>query len=497
MISDCFNAARWHLRAAFTARSKKCEGSGGGTVLFGSKVGEGSFSDVFAAMERLPDGSTSRLAVKRVRLGGLPEADADACLLEATVMADLPPHPHLLATVGSVRRPSFVGPGEELLLLFELCPKGSLAEYLVGRRAWASPLDGDGVLAIFTQVCGGLAHLHAHGWAHCDVKPENLLLSATGWKLCDFGSVRDAPFRYVDGVTSPPELSEAEERIHRTSTPQYRPPEMYDLRAGEPVFTPADVWAVGVLLYALLLGRSLFGTAGEERLGCLGFEPAKQLSDEALGSLPSVGGQREALVSLLRAALTRSATARPTAAALLARCGGAGVALTRGRCGTASLAAVEARCLFASGGERRPVYFLASAGASGRRKSGVVCADQVCMDKEALRPVHAWACADLSFEAHSLQSLELSFWRRRRWAPHSLVGRATVPLEPDAACGAIGAAPWRPLQARGGGKELRVALTWTDSEKPASPPASIAAGTEEAPPADQPAAAEEPSWATF
>ena len=132
------------------------------------------------------------------------------------------------------------------------------------------------------------------------------------------------------------------------------------------------------------------------------------------------------------------------------------------------------------------------------RRSGVVCADQVCTDKEALRPVHAWACADLSFEAHSLQSLELSFWRRRRWAPHSLLGRATVPLEPDAACGAIGAAPWRPLQARGGGKELRVALTWTDSEKPTSPPASIAAGTEEAPPADQPAAAEEePSWATF
>ena len=51
MISDCFNAARWHLRAAFTARSEKCEGSGGGTVLLGTKVGEGSFSDVFAATD--------------------------------------------------------------------------------------------------------------------------------------------------------------------------------------------------------------------------------------------------------------------------------------------------------------------------------------------------------------------------------------------------------------------------------------------------------------
>ena len=65
MISDCFNAARWHLRAAFTARSEKCEGSGGGTVLLGTEVGEGSFSDVFAATDVFS--STSRLAVKRVK----------------------------------------------------------------------------------------------------------------------------------------------------------------------------------------------------------------------------------------------------------------------------------------------------------------------------------------------------------------------------------------------------------------------------------------------
>ena len=65
-ISDCFNAARWHLRAAFTARSEKCEGSGGGTVLLGTKVGEGSFSHLGRVCGHGRVCSTSRLAVKRV-----------------------------------------------------------------------------------------------------------------------------------------------------------------------------------------------------------------------------------------------------------------------------------------------------------------------------------------------------------------------------------------------------------------------------------------------
>lgn len=42
----------------------------------------------------------------------------------------------------------------------------------------------------------------------------------------------------------------------------------------------AQVWALGVSLYKCLFLRDLFGTAGEEKLAILNFDPAKKLADE-------------------------------------------------------------------------------------------------------------------------------------------------------------------------------------------------------------------------
>jgi len=361
----------------------------------------------------------------------LPEADADACVHEIEIMANLPPHPCVLELVGHVRRPSLGGRGDEILLLCGHCSRGSLAEYLVGRRAWPTPLDGLAVRRIFAQACAAVAHLHALGFCHRDVKPENLLLSDSNyWMLCDFGSVRSAPFQFIDRETSLQELTEEQERISRSTTPQYRPPEMFDLRLGEPVYTMADVWALGVLLYALMRGRNLLGSPGEERLACLSFDPSKALSDEALGSMTALADERELLVRLLRGALTKSAAARPSAEQLLrlaADKDAEGLSeLAKVRSGLVTLRSFEARdLLLGCCGGRQNVYLRIRCGGE-RRVTPIISA--ASMTTRSSGSAHDWPDMNLAVAAHSLASVEISAWRRCRLLPDIFLGRAFVPL---------------------------------------------------------------------
>ena len=105
------------------------------------------------------------------------------------------------------------------------------------------------------------------------------------WKLCDFGSASAEHFQCVEGTPSAAVAAE-EERVHRYSTPQYRAPEMCDVRRGEPVGPKVDVWALGVSLYKMLHLKDLFGVAGEERLAVLNFRPEQTLPPPSAAEVP-------------------------------------------------------------------------------------------------------------------------------------------------------------------------------------------------------------------
>jgi hypothetical protein len=96
------------------------------------------------------------------------------------------------------------------------------------------------------QICDALAHAHAAGILHRDVKPSNVLLAdeeATSARLLDFGLAR---------------MTEAETLTEQGDVPgtlAYISPERL---AGEDASTAADVWAVGVMLWEALAGRHPF-----------------------------------------------------------------------------------------------------------------------------------------------------------------------------------------------------------------------------------------------
>lgn len=137
-----------------------------------------------------------------------------------------------------------IGYGEERGLLFfsmELVEGPSLLEHLrkVKRLSW------DMTLRIGIEVCAALKHAHDFGVIHRDLKPANLLMEPEGGiKLTDFGIAKlfGAAEQTVAGSV--------------LGTADYMAPEQ---ASGGPITPRTDLYSLGSLLYACLVGRPPFG----------------------------------------------------------------------------------------------------------------------------------------------------------------------------------------------------------------------------------------------
>jgi serine/threonine-protein kinase len=117
-------------------------------------------------------------------------------------------------------------------------------------------LDIPARLQLFLQICAAVRHAHTHLVIHRDLKPQNILVTRRGEiKLLDFGTAKLlAPDKESADET------ELTRRGGRTLTPDFAAPEQI---LGLPVTTATDVYALGVLLFLLLCGRSPY--SGRQR----------------------------------------------------------------------------------------------------------------------------------------------------------------------------------------------------------------------------------------
>jgi serine/threonine-protein kinase len=149
-------------------------------------------------------------------------------------------------TVARLRHPGLVAVYDQGLdarhpfLVMELIEGGTLRELLAER----GPMPPHAVVAVLRPVLGGLAAAHQAGLVHRDVKPENVLISDDGEvKIADFGLVRAVA---AAKITSASVI---------LGTAAYLSPEQ--VRDGDA--TPSsDVYAVGILVYEMLTGRTPF-----------------------------------------------------------------------------------------------------------------------------------------------------------------------------------------------------------------------------------------------
>ena len=170
-------------------------------------LGQGAFSKVFRARHRL-DGQ--EYAVKRSIAEVVPGSLAvRQWVQEVQALAAVPPHPHLVQYYSAWREPGDKG-GEHLYIQLERCD-ATLADHagLGGELREADLLD------LLAQTTAALAHLHAHGIAHLDVKPDNIYIrygedDAPAFKLGDFGQAAAADGR------GPAVVSEGDSRCARS-----------------------------------------------------------------------------------------------------------------------------------------------------------------------------------------------------------------------------------------------------------------------------------------
>jgi len=148
-------------------------------------------------------------------------------------------HPHIV-TVFDVGET-----GQVAYIVMELIEGKTLANLLPSRLPWPEAIE------LLLPICRALEYAHQQGVIHRDVKPANILLTADGRvKLTDFGVAR---------LDSTQQLTNTGAVI---GTLLYMAPEQL---AGKSVDLRADIYALGVILFELIVGQNPFLTSDGER----------------------------------------------------------------------------------------------------------------------------------------------------------------------------------------------------------------------------------------
>jgi serine/threonine protein kinase len=196
------------------------------------ELGQGGMATVYLA-EDVKHGRKVAIKVLRPELAAVIGAERFA--REIRTIAALQ-HPHILGLIDSGEAggaPYYVMPFVE-------------GETLRDRLARERQLSVEDALRIATEVAGALDYAHRRGVVHRDVKPENILLLESQALITDFGIAIDVS---PDGSTRMTEAGMA------LGTPYYMAPEQ---AVGGEITARADVYALGCVMYEMLLGEPPF-----------------------------------------------------------------------------------------------------------------------------------------------------------------------------------------------------------------------------------------------
>uniref|UniRef100_A0A8C2BBF8 Maternal embryonic leucine zipper kinase n=1 Tax=Cyprinus carpio TaxID=7962 RepID=A0A8C2BBF8_CYPCA len=189
-------------------------------------IGSGGFAKVKLGIHIL---TGEKVAIKIMEKKDLGD-DLPRVKLEIEAMKNLS-HQHVCRLYHVIETSS------KIYMVLEYCPGGELFDYIIAKDR----LSEEETRVFFRQIISALAYVHSQGYAHRDLKPENLLIDEDhNLKLIDFG------------LCAKPKGGLGFELLTCCGSPAYAAPELIQGKAY--IGSEADVWSMGILLYALLCG---------------------------------------------------------------------------------------------------------------------------------------------------------------------------------------------------------------------------------------------------
>jgi serine/threonine protein kinase len=218
---------------SFKPRERPAKPWDGWELVKERRIGKGAFSAVYLVRD---EASGLHMALKKIdKIHIFNEVRKNQFLREIKIHRILS-HPSIVQFVDCFDT------DDHVCILMEYCNSGTLDDFM-DRRPSGSPEHL--VKRLVRQVLAGIEYLHDHQIIHRDLKPSNIFMTVdprdkVHLKLGDFGFCR---------------IGEEEDSPLLCGTPNYMAPEV--ISEGRYLMV-SDIWAIGVLIYGLLVGKPPF-----------------------------------------------------------------------------------------------------------------------------------------------------------------------------------------------------------------------------------------------
>ena len=189
-------------------------------------IGEGTFSKVKLGINRI---TKEKVAIKILEKSKIIEKDdLERIFREMKIIKQLN-HQNIVKVYEIFEN------NEYYFIIMDYCEGGELFDYIVKKER----LKEEETAYFFYQIINGIEYIHSKGIVHRDLKPENLLLKGDKiLKIIDFGLSNY--FNEKKLLTTP------------CGSPCYASPEM--VSGNKYNGFDIDIWAIGIILYAMLCG---------------------------------------------------------------------------------------------------------------------------------------------------------------------------------------------------------------------------------------------------